>query len=46
MDAEEFYVPTNWYGIAPIAATIFVPFVALYILVWAMRTRSKAPARS
>jgi outer membrane protein assembly factor BamB len=30
MDAEEYYVWTNWYGITPITATIVAPFVGLY----------------
>jgi hypothetical protein len=45
MDAEEYYVSTNWYGIAPITATIFVPFVGLYALLRPGKTRAKRAIR-
>ena len=32
MDPDEFYSHANWYGVLVITATIFVPFVGLYVL--------------
>jgi hypothetical protein len=48
MDAEEFYVPDNWYGIALITATILTPFVAVYmLLLWVSHRHSpQAPSAS
>src|SRR5262249_37449866 len=46
MDPEEFYLHDNWYGVAPITATVFAPFVAVYV-VWrgivALTNRSRRP---